>query len=93
MTHAKPTYNLGHSIIRISVDRQGDFTRLTINGVDKTQDGVAHDAAIALIAEAGHNIQADISEAFDNADSSLYFRDDCYMAKRHAEDKLMEDAG
>lgn len=87
------TYVLGSNILRITFDQSGDITSLKMNGVDKSQDGAAIDSALALIFDAGFNVQLDMSVANDSESGSLYLRkDECSLAKLHAEDRMMEGA-
>lgn len=46
-------------------DTSGDLVTLLINGVDRSQDGDAIEHALAVVAEAGIDLQADISAAVE----------------------------
>ena len=59
------SYNIGSKSLELGFDDYGDFLSLKINGVDRSQDGDAIDAVIAAISEAGHDLQQDISDAFE----------------------------
>lgn len=60
----KLTYNL-KSKIEMIINEHGDHLFLFIDGNDRTENGDAWEHAITAVTEAGHNIQRDISVAFE----------------------------
>jgi hypothetical protein len=63
-------------------DEFGDIVSLHIDGVDRSEDGNAIDEALLACAEAGFDIQQDISVHVDKERSKL---DELTIAKRAAE--------
>jgi len=87
-------YEIKGQKIEFEFDRSGDINSLKVNGVDRSDDGDAIDAALASVAEAGHSIRADISVAFDQEReaSAVDYRDDPFrQAKAQAELRMLRE--
>lgn len=57
-------YMINQQLITMLVADHGDIIFMFVNGRDVSQNGDAIDAALALIAEVGVDIQSDISAKF-----------------------------
>jgi hypothetical protein len=59
-------YLINGSRIEFVFDSMGDMLSCKINGAERIECGDAIDNALTVVTEAGHNIQRDISEAFES---------------------------
>jgi hypothetical protein len=86
-------YNIKGQRIEFKFNEFGDIESLKINGEDRSEDGEAIDAALAVVTEVGNNIQRDISEAFDELGRPHYNDDDRRRAARleHEHEKIRRE--
>ena len=81
-------YNLKNHLM-FELDEPGDVVLFFVNGVNRTEDGDAIEAGIAAVLESGNDLQADISEAFDQLYwKQCYGNDPMYLDKAKAELRL-----
>jgi hypothetical protein len=64
-------YRVKDDAVKFTFDRNGDCLAFSINGEDLGEDGIALDKALNAIAELGHDLQEDISNAFEHKDKTL----------------------
>lgn len=87
-------YEIKGQRLAFEFDHAGDLVTFAINDIDRSDDGDAIESALAAVAEAGHKIQRDISDAFDELTKNTgagYRTDWCRLAKSHAELKMVRE--